>query len=117
VPKWPKSARKWVLVSTDNVMKHKSNKIPEYKKELVEVFSRIVNNKELLREFFLDILAPAEFEDLALRWQIVKRLNKGETHRGIAGELGLGIGTVNRGSRELRNKNGGFAKVLKKLAK
>ena len=97
-------------------MKHKSKKISEYKKELVEIFSQVSRSQEMA-EFLIDILTPAEFEAQALRWQIVKRLNKGETHREIAGDLGIGISTVNRGSRELRNKNGGFAIMLKKLNK
>ena len=98
-------------------MKHISKKIPEYKKELVEVFSKVLGDKKLIAEFLMDILTPAEFEALALRLQIVKKLNKGETHRSVAGDLGLGISTVTRGSRELRNKNGGFHLMLKKLSK
>lgn len=98
-------------------MKHTNKKIPEYKQELVEVFSKISGDKNLMKEFLLDVLTPAEFEGLALRWQIVKKLNKGETHRSVAGDLGLGISTVTRGSRELRNKNGGFHLMLKKLNK
>src|SRR3989338_6919585 len=97
-------------------MKQKNKKIPEYKEELVEIFSKIQGDKNLMKEFLLDVLTPAEFEALALRWQIVKKLNKGETHRSVAGDLGLGISTVTRGSRELRNKNGGFHLMLKKLA-
>ncbi len=98
-------------------MKHISKKIPEYKKEVVEVFSKIYGDKNLMAEFLLDILTPAEFEALALRWQVVKKLNNGATHRSVAGELGLGISTVTRGARELRNKNGGFNLMLKKLDK
>ena len=64
--------------------------------------------------FLTDILTPNEFETLALRWQIVKKLNKGETHRSVVGDLGLGMSTVTRGSRMLRNKNGGFNLILKK---
>lgn len=98
-------------------MKHISKKIPEYKQELVEIFSKIYGDKNLMREFLMDILTPAEFEAMSLRWQIIKKLNKGETHRSVAGDLGLGISTVTRGSRELRNKNGGFHLMLKKLGK
>jgi len=96
-------------------MKRNNVKITEYKKQLIEVFSKIGGDKKLMYEFLGDILTPVEFEDMALRWQIVKKLNKGETHRTIAGDLGLGISTVTRGSRELRNKNGGFHLMLKKL--
>ena len=70
-------------------MKHISKKIPEYKQELVEIFSKIQGDKILMKEFLMDVLTPAEFEALALRWQIVKKLNNGETHRSVAGDLGL----------------------------
>jgi len=98
-------------------MKHINKKIPEYKEELIKVFSKIYGDQKLMTEFLTDILTPNEFEALALRWQIIKKLNSGETHRSIAGDLGLGISTVTRGSRELRNKNGGFKLMLKKLRK
>jgi|SRR3989338_3119952 len=98
-------------------MKNISKKIPEYKKELVEVFSKIRGDQKFMAEFLVDILTPAEFEALALRWQIVKKLNKGEDYRSIIGELGIGMSTITRGSRELRNKNGGFHLMLKKLNK
>ncbi|HEV7702593.1 MAG TPA: Trp family transcriptional regulator [Candidatus Paceibacterota bacterium] len=98
-------------------MKNLSKKIPEYKKELIEVFSKILGDKQLMTDFLLDILTPAEFETLALRWQIVKKLNKGEDHRSIAGELRLGISTVTRGSRALRKKHGGFHSMLRKIGK
>lgn len=95
-------------------MKHNTEK---YKRELVEVFSKIFRDKKLMKEFLIDILTPREFEDLALRWQIVKKLYSGETQRSVAKDLGLGIATVSRGSRELRDKNGGFSLVLKKIIK
>jgi len=68
-------------------MKHTGNKILEYKKELVETFAKIFGDKKLMTEFLTDILTPTEFEALALRWQIVKKLKKGETHRSIAEDL------------------------------
>lgn len=95
-------------------MKNKQ-KLEEYKKEVVEIFSQIKGDKKLMKEALLDFLTPREFEEVALRWQIIKRLDKGEKHRDVAGELGIGISTVTRGSRELRNKKGGFALILKKL--
>ena len=93
------------------------NKILEYKKELLEVFSKLSSDKEFVGTFLKDMFTPHEVENLALRWQIIKKLNKGDTHREVAGDLGLGISTVTRGSRMLRNKNGGFHQMLKKLGK
>lgn len=93
----------------------KKEKLKEYRSELVSVFTKISSDKMLTHEFLLDIMTPAEFDEAAIRWQIVKKLKNGDTHRQVAGDLGIGISTVNRGSRELRNKNGGFALMLKKL--
>ncbi|MDQ5954894.1 MAG: hypothetical protein QG583_822 [Patescibacteria group bacterium] len=93
----------------------KKEKLIEYKKELLEIFTKIGSDKALMKEFLIDIMTPAEFDEAALRWQIVKKINKKETHRAVAGDLGIGISTVTRGSRELRNKKGGFALMLKKL--
>lgn len=61
--------------------KRNKDKIEEYKRELIEIFSKVSHDKSLTKEFFVDILTPSEFEAIALRWQIVKRISKGETHR------------------------------------
>ena len=91
------------------------NNSKEYKKEIVEVLSRVGEKKALMRDFIEDLLTPHEFENIGFRWQIIKRLAKGEAHDKIAEELKLGVSTVTRGSREMRNKQGGFHKVLKLL--
>ena len=87
----------------------------QYKKEVVDVIAKIAYDKVLLGEFIKDILTPKEFENLGVRWQIVKKLAKGEKHEYIASDLKLGVATVTRGSREMRKLNGGFQKTLKKL--
>ena len=85
----------------------------QYKKEVVEVIARIAKDKTLLADFVHDILTPKEYENIGVRWQIVKRLAKGEKHESIARMLKLGVATVTRGSREMRNQNGGFQRTLK----
>ena len=89
------------------------NNSDQYKKELIEVIYKIAYNKKILSEFIKDILTPREFENVSVRWQIVKRLAKGEHHQSIAEDLHLGVATVTRGSREMRKKEGGFRKALK----
>ncbi|MEK7089173.1 MAG: Trp family transcriptional regulator [Patescibacteria group bacterium] len=91
------------------------NNSEQYKKELIEVFSRIATDKQLLADFVRDILTPHEFENVSVRWQIVKRLAKGEYQQAIAEDLHLGIATITRGSREMRKKEGGFRRALKFL--
>ena len=91
------------------------NNLDQYKKEVVEVIHKISKDKNLLADFVKDILTPHEFENISIRWQIVKRLSKGEHHQSIAEELHLGVATVTRGSREMRKKEGGFRRALKLL--
>lgn len=91
------------------------NNSDQYKKEIIEVISKISKDKQLLADFVRDLLTPHEFENVAVRWQIVKRLEKGEFQGSIAEALHLGISTVTRGSREMRKKEGGFKRALKFL--
>ena len=92
------------------------NNSEQYKKEIVEIIAKIAYDKQLLADFTKEILTPREFENIAVRWQIVKRLAKGEHHQSIAEDLHLGVATVTRGSREMRKKEGGFRRALKLVA-
>ena len=85
----------------------------KYKKEIVDVIYKISKDKILLNDFIKDILTPREFDNIGVRWQIVKRLAKGEHHQSIAEDLHLGVATVTRGSREMRKRKGGFRRALK----
>jgi len=91
------------------------NNSEQYKKELVEVIHGIAKDKDLLANFVKDILTPHEFENIGVRWQIVKRLAKGEHQGAIASDLHLGVATITRGSREMRKKEGGLRRALKFL--
>lgn len=83
------------------------------KKDLFQVFLSIKGDK-LMEEFLVDLLTLSEFEEIIKRWQVVKALYRGISQRQIAADLGVSIATVTRGSRELRNKKGGFRKILEK---
>lgn len=85
----------------------------QFKKELIAVIHKIARDRDLLEDFIHDILTPREFENLGVRWQIAKRLSKGEHQESIAGELHTGIATVTRGSREMRKQDGGFRRALR----
>lgn len=62
-----------------------------------------------------DFLTPQELEVLVLRWEIIKLLNTGMPQREIAKQLGVAIGTVSRGARELKYGHNGFVQLLNKL--
>ncbi len=97
-----------------HIPKEQSDK---YSDELVGIISKHGNDKAFLKEFLKDLMTPSEYQDIGIRWQIVKRLIKKEKHREIASDLKIGIATVTRGSRELNDKNGGFWQMVKRLGK
>lgn len=87
----------------------------KYTTELLEVLTLIQKDTKLTEAFITDIFTPQEYSEIAIRWQIVKALAKGESQRSIAERLKVGLSTVTRGSRELLDKEGGFYRVIKKL--
>ncbi len=63
--------------------------------------------------FFLrQILTPAEVDDVNKRWELVKRVYAGIPQRRIAGELGISLCKVTRGSKELKRDNSLFRAIL-----
>ena len=72
-------------------------------------------DKNLLQAFLEDLLTKRELAVLPKRWEIIRRLNKGESQWNIARDLKIGVATVTRGSTELRDKKGGFFQMLHKM--
>jgi TrpR family trp operon transcriptional repressor len=70
-----------------------------------------IRDKELLADFLIGVTTAKERRELAQRVEIVKKLLQGEPQQKIASDLGVGIGTVTRGSKELSD---GRFKVLRK---
>jgi len=68
--------------------------------EFVKVLASI-KDKSLLEDFLLGITTPNERREFGRRLEIVKRLLDKEPQHAIAKELGVGIATVTRGSKEL----------------
>ena len=87
----------------------------EYGVELEQLVGKIGKDKALMREFLFDILSPAEYREMAVRWQIIKLLEKRVSHREISKQLKVSVATINRGARELANKKGGFRLILEKF--
>jgi len=69
--------------------------------DLVLAFLQQKSKQEMF-DFLKGILTPGEIVELSKRLQIVKMLKKGIPHQRIARQLEVGVGTVTRGSRELR---------------
>lgn len=86
----------------------------KYKKELLKILVGIGDSR-LMEDFLSDLLTPAEVKALVTRWQIIKLLDQGLTQRQVAKTVGVSISKVERGAREMLDKNGGFYKILKKF--
>ena len=84
-----------------------------YKGELLRLLREIAKEPDTLNAFLADVLTPAEYDEIARRWQIVKQLNKKTPQRKIARDLRVGVATVTRGARELLDPEGGFTQALK----
>ncbi len=85
------------------------------KEEFLEVLALAARDKRLLDAFLKDALTPAEYREIATRWQILKELWQGRGQREIMRDLKIGIATVTRGSRVLENDTGGATQLLNKL--
>ncbi|QEN05737.1 transcriptional regulator [Thiospirochaeta perfilievii] len=71
-----------------------------------------IEDKELIKEFLECILTENEISGVTSRWTLVRRLNEGQTQRGIANELGLSLCKITRGSKELKKERSAFKKVI-----
>lgn len=85
--------------------------IQKYIKELAEAFVSI-KDSSLAEAFLHNILTPGELEEIAKRLQIVKLLLAGVSQREVAKKLGVSMGTVSRGSRELKYGDNGFKRIF-----
>lgn len=84
-----------------------------YVKELAAALVSI-KDTGLAEAFLANILTPAELEEISKRLQIVKLLLKGVSQRDVAKKINVSMGTVSRGSRELKYGENGFKKILQR---
>jgi len=66
----------------------------------------------LVEGFLREILTPAEIEGISFRWELVKRLDRGQSQRSIGAELGLSLCKITRGSRILKKPDSALRRVL-----
>ena len=70
-----------------------------------------IQDKSLLEDFLRGITTTNERKELSQRLEIIKRLLDGQAQHKIAEDLGVGVATVTRGSKELSE---GRFKALRK---
>lgn len=82
-----------------------------------ELFDAIleIRSKEEAANFFRDLLTIAELTEFANRWQMVKRLVRGESYLDIAQELHVSTTTVARVAHWLKSGCGGYEAIASRL--
>jgi TrpR family trp operon transcriptional repressor len=80
--------------------------------ELTAVLSASTD-RQLVSAFLTSLLTPSERLDIAARWELVNRINLGETQRRVAQELGVSLCKITRGSRELKKPDSAFKAMLR----
>lgn len=89
-------------------------------KENIQELSELLaftNDPVEIRTFFESLLTTKELNDISSRWEIVKRLDDGQTQRKIASDLHLSLCKITRGSKELQKKNSVLKRFLKLINK
>jgi len=81
------------------------------KSDLESIFARI-QDKKIMKKFFSEIFTEAERNDLALRWELMKRLHEGVPQREIAAELGISLCKITRGSKIVKSKTSTTNRIL-----
>ncbi len=83
-------------------------------RQIAGILSRI-EDPRFIRDFLECLLTPNELAEIAGRWEVVKRLDRGVSQRRIAQELGMSLCKITRGSRELKKRDSAFRRVLRQL--
>ena len=81
--------------------------------DIISVFSSIRDRDEMNR-FFHEILTQSEIQNLALRWELMKRLKQGTSQRKIASDLRISLCKITRGSKILKKRRSIVNQYLEK---
>ena len=87
---------------------------PAVDKNLSELAAALAatNDIILIKAFLRRLLTPRETADIAARWALVKALEQKIPQRKIAKTLGISLCKITRGSREMKNPDQAFQRML-----
>ena len=87
---------------------------PRLPRDLIDVLTSFRRRQDL-DLVLTDLLTPSEIESISERWEIVKRLDAGQSQREVRDAVGVSVTTVSRGNRGLKYGVGGFRIALDRL--
>ncbi len=79
--------------------------------EIAVILARLPDSS-LIHSFLSSLLTPNEIHDISSRWELVKRLDAGQSQRLIARELGLSLCKITRGAKELKKEDSPIKKIV-----
>ena len=82
-------------------------------RELASVLATM-DNADAVYDVLFALLTAREREKIALRWRLTCLLQKGQTQRAVAAELGISLCKITRGSRELKYGPAAFRAAVRK---
>ena len=87
---------------------------PAVDENISELAAALAKTKDptLIKAFLGRLLTPSEAADIASRWALVKALEQKIPQREIAKTLGLSLCKITRGSKEMKNPDQAFQKML-----
>jgi TrpR family trp operon transcriptional repressor len=84
--------------------RNRSKRVIISEEDIISVFSSIRDRNEMNR-FFHEILTQSEIQNLALRWELMKKLKQGIPQRKIASDLKISLCKITRGSKIVKNRS------------
>jgi len=77
----------------------------------------LIKNAQEARDFFIDLCTPAELQEMADRWLVVKPIKQGHSYRKIHQMTGVSVTTIGRVARFINHGNGGYNLIYERLKK
>ncbi|MBB5225887.1 transcriptional regulator [Treponema ruminis] len=99
------------MENTENTEELSSKDLEGALREMCKLLSKN-NDADFIYEFFGCLFTPAEMNDFAKRWLLVREIDKGTTQREIARKFHISLCKITRGSRELKKDDSAFRKLL-----
>jgi len=82
---------------------------------LIDALLRL-DDRDAAARFLRDLCTLGELHDLAQRWAVVRRLDRGEHYARISRETGASTATITRIASWLRHGEGGYREALARLS-
>lgn len=82
--------------------------------DLIDTFLSLKTEEEA-KAFFRDIFSERDLREFAMRWEVAKKLDAGETYEQIQEKSGEAMQTIARISRWLKEGTGGYKMMIERM--